>query len=72
MKVNVKAILTTQAEWQKSRKTASWGDKIRQSEAARNALSTFSYKPSQPPGAPGENKGGNFWGEDGEKQKAES
>jgi hypothetical protein len=46
MLIDVKEIFTRQAEWQKSRKSASWGDKIRQSAAARDALGKFDYKPS--------------------------
>ncbi len=43
MKVEVKQLLVKQSEWQKSRKAHSWGDKIRQSEAARDSLGSFGY-----------------------------
>ena len=44
MKVSVKELLVNQAEWQKSRKTVSWGDKIRQSQRARETLGSYSYR----------------------------
>ncbi len=46
MKIDVKLLLDKQSAWQKSRKADSWGDKIRQSEAARDSLGTFGYKSS--------------------------
>jgi hypothetical protein len=46
MKINIKDVFNKQAEWQKSRKAESWGDKIRQSEKARDSLGTFGYRAS--------------------------
>ena len=46
MKTNVREILVNQAEWQKSRKAVSWGDKIRQVERARDSLGDYGYKTS--------------------------
>jgi len=43
MKIDVKPLLEKQGKWQKSRKAVSWGDKIRQSEAARDSLGSFAY-----------------------------
>lgn len=46
MKANVKDILVKQADWQKSRKADSWGDKIRQAESARDSLGRYAYRAS--------------------------
>ncbi len=46
MKTHVKEILVKQAKWQKLRKAASWGDKIRQAEIARDSLGGYGYRPS--------------------------
>ncbi len=46
MKANVKDILIKQADWQQSRKAASWGDKIRQAESARDSLGSYAYRAS--------------------------
>jgi len=43
MKIDVKLLFDKQATWQKSRKADAWGDKIRQSEAARDSLGSFGY-----------------------------
>ncbi len=43
MKIDVKQLFEKQGTWQKSRKADSWGDKIRQSEAARDSLESFGY-----------------------------
>lgn len=44
MKANLKELLLNQAEWQKSRKTDSWGDKIRQAEKARESLGSYGHR----------------------------
>ncbi len=44
MKIDVKQLLDKQAAWQKSRSSESWGDKIRQSVAARDSLGSFGYR----------------------------
>ena len=44
MKFKAKELLLNQAEWQQTRKTASWGDKIRQAERARETLGSYCYR----------------------------
>ena len=44
MQIDVKELLVNQSTWQKSRKSASWGDKIREVERVRESLGGFSYK----------------------------
>ena len=44
MQIDVKELLVNQFRWQRSRKSASWGDKIREVERVRDSLGSFSYK----------------------------
>ena len=44
MQTDVKELLVNQSRWQKARKSASWGDKIREVERARDSLGGFPYK----------------------------
>jgi hypothetical protein len=41
MKNEIKTMLQKQDAWQKQRKVASWGDKLRQAVAARDSLGSF-------------------------------
>ena len=44
MKARIEKILEKQARWQKSRKTYTWGEKIRQVERVRETLGSYGYR----------------------------
>lgn len=47
MRADVKKLLVNQSAWQRSRKSASWGDKIREVERVRESLGSYKYRAGQ-------------------------
>ncbi len=47
MQTDVKELLVNQSTWQRSRKSASWGDKIREVERVRESLGSYKYRCDQ-------------------------
>ena len=47
METDVKELLVNQSKWQRSRKSAPWGDKIREVERVRESLGAYRYRADQ-------------------------
>ena len=47
MQTDVKELLVNQSKWQRSRKSAPWGDKIREVERVRESLGAYKYRADQ-------------------------